>query len=382
MGIGDQFAGLPMENLIGGPLSAAAKANKEMAAITADFINTVGFDKDGKLRTAAFMYEKRTANEDGTMSSDELKVNVPMLAIMPIPNLQVDEVNVMFDMEVKQSEKSESAMDMSASATGTLNLGIVKVTVTGSVSSHSTNTRSSDNSAKYHVDVRAANHGIPEGLARVLDMMAASLSPTLVSSTPKDANGQDLPAAAKARAEKIKGLRAETLQLENQLSAAKRSLDSTLMQMKKTGSSQQKVFQMKLTQAINGLDLDNADAAVKKKNEEQHEVYSKAMDEVNMSWNEFQSGISDNVKTIAAGGQAEKGLSKVFALKGLDDKLNVVTYTTGDYYNTLEANQKTAMEAQKNVDELEKDLLAKNAEYNNAISNRETPKIEEKTPAK
>lgn len=382
MGIGDQFAGLPMENLIGGPLSAAAKANKEMAAITADFINTVGFDKDGKLRTAAFMYEKRTANEDGTMSSDELKVNVPMLAIMPIPNLQVDEVNVMFDMEVKQSEKSESAMDMSASATGTLNLGIVKVTVTGSVSSHSTNTRSSDNSAKYHVDVRAANHGIPEGLARVLDMMAASLSPTLVSSTPKDANGQDLPAAAKARAEKIKGLRAETMQLENQLSAAKRSLDSTLMQMKKTGSSQQKVFQMKLTQAINGLDLDNADAAVKKKNEEQHEVYSKAMDEVNMSWNEFQSGISDNVKTIAAGGQAEKGISKVFALKGLDDKLNVVTYTTGDYYNTLEANQKTAMEAQKNVDELEKDLLAKNAEYNNAISNRETPKIEEKPPAK
>lgn len=382
MGIGDQFAGLPMENLIGGPLSAAAKANKEMAAITADFINTVGFDKDGKLRTAAFMYEKRTANEDGTMSSDELKVNVPMLAIMPIPNLQVDEVNVMFDMEVKQSEKSESAMDMSASATGTLNLGIVKVTVTGSVSSHSTNTRSSDNSAKYHVDVRAANHGIPEGLARVLDMMAASLSPTLVSSTPKDANGQDLPAAAKARAEKIKGLRAETLQLENQLSAAKRSLDSTLMQMKKTGSSQQKVFQMKLTQAINGLDLDNADAAVKKKNEEQHEVYSRAMDEVNMSWNEFQSGISDNVKTIAAGGQVEKGLSKVFALKGLDDKLNVVTYTAGDYYNTLEANQKTAMEAQKNVDELEKDLLAKNAEYNNAISNRETPKIEEKQPAK
>lgn len=382
MGIGDQFAGLPMENLIGGPLSAAAKANKEMAAITADFINTVGFDKDGKLRTAAFMYEKRTANEDGTMSSDELKVNVPMLAIMPIPNLQVDEVNVMFDMEVKQSEKSESAMDMSASATGTLNLGIVKVTVTGSVSSHSTNTRSSDNSAKYHVDVRAANHGIPEGLARVLDMMAASLSPTLVSSTPKDANGQDLPAAAKARAEKIKSLRAETMQLENQLSAAKRSLDSTLMQMKKTGSSQQKVFQMKLTQAINGLDLDNADAAVKKKNEEQHEVYSKAMDEVNMSWNEFQSGISDNVKTIAAGGQAEKGISKVFALKGLDDKLNVVTYTTGDYYNTLEANQKTAMEAQKNVDELEKDLLAKNTEYNNAISNRETPKIEEKPPAK
>ena len=70
--------------------------------------------------------------------------------------------------------------------TDSMNLGIVKVNISGSVSSHSSNTRSSDNSAKYHVDVRATNHGTPEGLARVLDMMASAVSPTLVNSTAMD----------------------------------------------------------------------------------------------------------------------------------------------------------------------------------------------------
>lgn len=71
---------------------------------------------------------------------DEMKVDVPMLAIVPIPNLQVDEVNILFDMEVKQSEKSEKSLDLGASITGTMNLGIIKVSVSGSVSAHSSNT--------------------------------------------------------------------------------------------------------------------------------------------------------------------------------------------------------------------------------------------------
>ena len=167
-----------MQNLIGGPLRAAADASMQLADSTASFINKVGFDENGNTRKASFQFEKKSFNEDGTTNEDEMKIDVPMLAIVPIPNLQVDEVNILFDMEVKESEKSESATDLSATASGSINLGIAKINISGSVSSHSSNTRSSDNSAKYHVDVRATNHGTPEGLARVLDMMAASVSPS------------------------------------------------------------------------------------------------------------------------------------------------------------------------------------------------------------
>ncbi len=140
----ERVAGLPMDQLIDVPLCAAADASVQLADSTAEF----------------------------------------MLATVPIPNLQTDELNVHFDMEVKQSERQES--DMSANMGGALNMGIAKVNVIGSVSSHQVSTRSSDNSAKYHVDVRATNHGTPEGLEKVLDMMEANVAPMLESSTVKD----------------------------------------------------------------------------------------------------------------------------------------------------------------------------------------------------
>lgn len=44
----------------------------------------------------------------------------------------------------------------------------MKAKVKGSISSHKENTRKSDNSAKYHVQVRATQGEMPEGLSRVL----------------------------------------------------------------------------------------------------------------------------------------------------------------------------------------------------------------------
>ena len=148
MAVAEQFAGLDMGQLIGGPLTAVADASTMLANSTANFINRVGFDGNGKLRTVAFAYQKRSMNEDGTSNLDEMKVVVPMLAIVPIPNIQVDEVNILFDMEVKQSEKSQQSLDVGASLTGSLGIGPIKVSISGSVSVHQENTRSSDNSAK------------------------------------------------------------------------------------------------------------------------------------------------------------------------------------------------------------------------------------------
>ena len=57
----------------------------------------------------------------------------------------------------------------------------LKVHVEGSVASHKENTRSTDQSAKYHVEVHAADKGMPEGLARVLDMMNSAIAPKTVT---------------------------------------------------------------------------------------------------------------------------------------------------------------------------------------------------------
>lgn len=352
-GIAEQFAGLQMDKLIGAPLTAAADASVQLANSTAEFINRVGFDNDGKVRNVAFGYQRRSVNEDGTTNLDEMKVDVPMLAIVPIPNLQVDEVNVLFDMEVKQSEKKEEAFDLGASIKGEVNLGIVKVSVTGSVSAHNSNTRSSDNSAKYHVDVRATNHGTPEGLARVLDMMAANVAPSLVGSTLKDADGKDLTGQQKQRAERLKTMRAQIILLQRREDAAKKSLEESINVLKDYAMSQLNVY--------HGI-AENA-------KEEYKETINQGIVQVDQSWNDFLGRTASLVERVFEM-DTEKGVSKIFALKGMDEKGEVADYSSsnGGKFDMIAAAQEKAVKAQENYNKIKQQYINADSKYQNILA--------------
>lgn len=360
MAIAEQFAGLQMDKLIGAPLRAAADASTQLANSTAEFINRVGFDADGKLRTVAFGYQKRSVNEDGTSNLDEMKVDVPMLSIVPIPNLQIDEVNILFDMEVKQSEREESGMDLGANITGSVDFGIGKVSVTGSISAHQSNTRSSDNSAKYHVDVRATNHGIPEGLSRVLDIMAASVAPVLVGSSIRDGNGQELSEQARIRAERLKAIRQETSQLENRLLVSKNGLANSIRQMREWANSQLNVYQSAFLVAQGNAGEDSVKT----------ETLGQQMDVVRQSWDNFKNRTGDMIKALACtadSGDTQQVVSKSFALKSFKEE-GVADYEDGEYYEQIAMAQDVAVKEQKTIDALEKELLQKKAEYQEVVA--------------
>ena len=215
MNVADQFKGLPMSDLIGGPLKAACEANVLMAKATSDFINNIGFnrDKDGKVtdpRMVDFSYERPSKDKDGNPALDLVKIKVPILAIVPIPNLQVNNVDITFDMEVKSStsakESDSKKGSLEASASGSFGAFKADVKISGSVSSSKDNTRSSDASAKYHVEVSAINSGLPEGLARVLDMMNQSAQPRQVQQYKMDKDGNKIgdPTAVNNEGEPIK----------------------------------------------------------------------------------------------------------------------------------------------------------------------------------
>lgn len=403
MGISEQFSGLPMRDLIGSPLAAAADASINLANSTADFINRVGFDKDGNVRNVAFKYEKISKNEDGTLNLDAMKVDVPMLAIVPIPNLQVDEVNVLFDMEVKQSERSEKAFDLSAAASAKLDLGLFSVNVSGSVSVHQNNTRSSDNSAKYHVDVRAANHGTPEGLARVLDMMAANVAPSLIGSTLKDENGQDLVGDAKVKAERRKKLMNERNALERRISAARDALDTSITEMKRNMDEQMSQYRIAITRNMSGnfTDLENE---IKKLEEdmkkEQNETkkkeleerlnakkdelknakssnsdkYNNVLEEMNQKWAGAQTMLVQNIRDIASlETYDDTKVSAILGLSGLStDGVTVTEYVKADNagkYDAILLSQKNAVKKQKDLNKLEGEYIKKKEEYDDAFRN-------------
>ena len=176
----DQFKGLPMETLIGAPLKAACDSQVQLAQATADFIKQVGQLEDGKARMSEFRYKRPTYDDKGIQNgSEEVSLEVPMLAVVKVPSLGITSVDITFDMEVKSSFAEKNSTKADATATASWSGWGAKVSIQGSVSTARENTRSSDNSAKYHVQLHAEDRGLPEGLARVLDILQASISTPL-----------------------------------------------------------------------------------------------------------------------------------------------------------------------------------------------------------
>src|SRR5215510_3614418 len=156
-----QFKGLPMDELIGGPLSAACNAQIKLAQATADFIQLIGFqkpDQNGRqdTRTASFRFKRPVDSPpqqaggaaNNQSYEEEVEIEVPLLAIVKVPALGITTVDITFDMEVKSSFSSKESTDMSASASldASVNYGIfsAKVHIQGSVATHKENTRTSD----------------------------------------------------------------------------------------------------------------------------------------------------------------------------------------------------------------------------------------------
>ena len=175
---------------------------------TADFINRVGFEADGKPRKVKFDFQRpapiqldHAGQDSDAQSRDNVRTNVehvelsvPFLAIVNVPSLAVKTVDITFDMEVKSSESAKSSTSGSVDASGEAHVGwgpfSMDVKVHGSVSTHKENTRKSDKSAKYHVALQARDDGMPEGLSRVMDIMQSAIAPVVVDPSKPGAGHQ------------------------------------------------------------------------------------------------------------------------------------------------------------------------------------------------
>lgn len=192
--ISSQFKGLPMGDLIGSPLTAACEAQVKLAQATADFIKVIGFLPPaandptgvGATRTASFKFKRPVDDPNGAgIAEEEVELEVPLLAIVKVPNLSITKVDITFNMEVKSSfsQTAKDSKSGSFDASMSIGWGIFKATakVSGAVSSSNESTRKSDNSAKYDVSVHAEDGGAPEGLMRVLDILQTACAPRRIS---------------------------------------------------------------------------------------------------------------------------------------------------------------------------------------------------------
>ena len=172
--IAQQFTGLPMSDLIGGPLMAVSEANGNMAKKQTQFLFDTCFkaskDNDSVEPIMIKLNMTRAVlsfSDDGTTPSTSYfttTIDLPLLTVIPLNNLGVDSASVNFEMEVKSAssedikETSKSSTEAKASITGKAGWGPFSVSISGNVSYSSEDSRTHDthyeNSNRFNRRVR------------------------------------------------------------------------------------------------------------------------------------------------------------------------------------------------------------------------------------
>ncbi|MCF2858375.1 DUF2589 domain-containing protein [Pseudoalteromonas sp. SMS1] len=203
-----QFSGLPMKSLIGGPLKAATDANGMMARTQTQFMLSTCFENGGggggggtppqssggKLTPIMVEFElsRPVIKADGTNGDDaKITLKLPLLTLIPLNSLAVDDVKIHFEMEVSSStstdneKSSEQETAAKADITAKYNAGLFSVEVHGSVSHSSKSTSKqkehyeASNKAKYEVDVHAGQLPLPTGVTTIINAFTKNIDPII-----------------------------------------------------------------------------------------------------------------------------------------------------------------------------------------------------------
>jgi len=174
---------LPFDTLIGGPLDAAINAQAMAAKTSWEFIQEVGLNIDEKGKKEAvnvtFFY-----NKNGQMT----KLIVPILTIVPIPYIAIDDMNIKFTANISaasssvEETSSSSETQMGGEAEARLKIGPFGVKAKFKANYSSKKDSKASQESKYSVEytmdvaVHAGQSDMPAGLATVLNILQSSIT--------------------------------------------------------------------------------------------------------------------------------------------------------------------------------------------------------------
>ena len=178
-GANEQLGNIPFGHLIGGPMVAAVEAQAAAARSSADFIREIGFDEKGDVRNIVFKY-KSTDNE----TPKEVTLNVPLLTILPIPFIRIDNMSINFKAKItaestlREAKSKSSEKDVSASVSARYWIAKAEMSASYSSKKDSRSTKESKYSVEYTMDitVNAVQDDMPAGMATILNILNDSIS--------------------------------------------------------------------------------------------------------------------------------------------------------------------------------------------------------------
>ena len=190
MAVVNELAAIPFGTLIGAPLTAAIEAQAKAALTTVEFIRAVGFKKDAQDKDTGDLVNITFNYRTGPKDSDLMSLEVPLLTIVPIPFLRIENMDIHFKASLSQSMETKdtvsSSLSSEAKVSGSARYWFFKADMSASVSSKkdSSSTRDSRYAVEYTMDinVHAVQDDVPGGLAKVLNLLNESVDRTLQAS--------------------------------------------------------------------------------------------------------------------------------------------------------------------------------------------------------
>lgn len=173
------FECLPIDQLICAPIVAVAEGQAELCRVYLENLFRLAFkDKEHKeINSINFNLQRMIVSETGEAKTQDITVSAPLLSLVPVPAFTMDEATVRFTMEIKEvnTQKNDSSAEVNANA------GFSKwcfhANISGKVTTSSSNTRSSDHSAKYDIFTRAVQQPPAEGMAKLTSIFASVIEP-------------------------------------------------------------------------------------------------------------------------------------------------------------------------------------------------------------
>jgi hypothetical protein len=188
----DQFQGLPIEDLMCAPILAAAKGQAALCDVYLDYLYKLAWKngkKNGELQVLSFELERPVIDSNGVHSKTTFSVEAPLISLVPIPSLAMEEVTVHFTMDVKMQHAGTESVPGGPTGSDKISNNNPK-TITGLVTNKSEKTRSTDQSAKYDISVKATQQPPSEGMAKLTQIFASVIEP-INSSAPKKSSDED-----------------------------------------------------------------------------------------------------------------------------------------------------------------------------------------------
>jgi Protein of unknown function (DUF2589) len=186
---GAELSTLDFGQILGGPLVAAVNAEAQSAMVTLQYIESVGFAKNGntskkggdsthQVQNVEFTYDR----VDGSTKKTE-SLTVPLLAMVPIPWIRISQLSVDLNVKLQSVSQSKSDNDLTTNTVfgsqNSLFSAFSPVSFQCTITDQATSQATSSVDRTYTLDVKllAVQDAMPAGLNKVLQIFEDAISP-------------------------------------------------------------------------------------------------------------------------------------------------------------------------------------------------------------